>query len=250
MGRSVRAYGASMRALVFLFVLLVVAGCTSSSDSDDVAAADASSTTASTAATTTLPGDTTTTTVAATTTTTAAPTTTAATTTTTAATTTTASTTTTTSGGPYVIDDPQFYPLGPLPGSDGAAGSGCSPGSGALPDGVWFGYVLAKSATEIEFDLACFYFGEIAYTEGAADGEEVNNDYYVRNANPTLRTIPVPPAAGVWEIDAGSIGYLDVPFSDWPLDPTAYISCPSDWCGVWLFVNSGNVTEILEQYVP
>ncbi len=212
-----------MRALIVLLVLLAVAGCTSSEDADGVAEADPSSATASTAATTTLSGKTTTTTVAA---------------------------TTTTSGGPYVIEDPEFFPLDPLPGSDVAGGSGCSPGAGSLPDGVWFGYVLAKSATEIEFDLACFYFGDIAYTEGAADGEEVNNDYYVRNTNPTLRTIPVSPAVGVWEIDAGSIGYLDVPFSDWPLDPTAYLSCPSDWCGVWLLVNSGDVTEILEQFVP
>ena len=188
------------------------------------------------------------TTTAATTTTVA--TTTVPATTTTGATTTTAPTATTTSGGPYVIEDPEFYPLSPLPGSDGAGGSGCAPGAGSLPDGVWFGYVLAKTPTEIEFDLACFYFGDIAYTEGAADGEEVNNDYYVRNANPTLRTIPIDASASVWEIDAGSIGYLEVAFSDWPLDPTGYLSCPSNWCGVWLFVNSGTVTEILEQYVP
>ena len=188
------------------------------------------------------------TTTAATTTTVA--TTTVPATTTTGATTTTAPTATTTSDDPYVIEDPEFYPLSPLPGSDGAGGSGCAPGAGSLPDGVWFGYVLAKTPTEIEFDLACFYFGDIAYTEGAADGEEVNNDYYVRNANPTLRTIPIDASASVWEIDAGSIGYLEVAFSDWPLDPTGYLSCPSNWCGVWLFVNSGTVTEILEQYVP
>jgi len=251
--RSDRAYGLAMRALIFLVAFLVVAGCASSGDADDGAAADASTTTASTTVPKTLPGETSstvvaTTTTAGTTTTTAPITTTTVTTTT--VTTTTAPTTTTTSGGPYVIDDPEFYPLSPLPGSDGAGGSGCSPGSGPLPDGVWFGYVVAKSPTEIDFDLACFYFGDIAYTKGAEDGAEVNNDYYVRNVNPTLRTIPVAPSAGVWEIEAGSIGYLDVPFSDWPIDASGYIACPSDWCGVWLFVNSGNVTEILEQYVP
>jgi hypothetical protein len=145
---------------------------------------------------------------------------------------------------------PEFYPLSPLPGSGGAAGSGCSPGAGALPDGVWFGYVLAKSAADIDFDLSCFYFGDIAYTKGAEDGEEVNNDYYVRNVNPTLRTVPVAPTAAVWEIETGSVGFLNVPFSGWPVDPAGYIACPSDWCGVWLFVNGGDVTEILEQFVP
>ena len=119
-----------------------------------------------------------------------------------------------------------------------------------MPDGVWFGYVVAKSAADIDFDLACFYFGDIAYTEGAADGEEVNNDYYVRNVNPTLRTIPVAPTVAVHEIDAGSIGFLTVPFSGWPVDPSAYISCPSNSCNVWLFINGGEVTEILEQYTP
>ena len=158
--------------------------------------------------------------------------------------------TTTTSAGPYEVGVPEFYPLAALPGSGGAAGSGCSPGAGPLPDGVWFGYVVAKSAADIDFDLACFYFGDIAYTEGAADGEEVNNDYYVRNVNPALRTIPVAPSVPVYEIDAGSIGYLNIPFSGWPVDPSAYISCPSNSCNVWLFVNGGNVTEILEQYTP
>jgi hypothetical protein len=119
-----------------------------------------------------------------------------------------------------------------------------------LPDGVWFGYVLAKGSASVEFDLACFYFGDIAYTKGAEDGEEVNNDYYVRNQNPTTRTVPVETTATVYEIDATSTTFVPVPFSAWPLDPTAYIACPSNWCGVWLFVNGGVTTEILEQYVP
>lgn len=230
-----------------LVVLLLLGGCSSSTDTTIEA-----STTLTPLETTTEP-PTTTTTTASTTTTTVAPTTTTAaptTTTTAAATTTTTTATTTTSGGPYEVGVPEFYPLPSLPGSGGAAGSGCSPGTGPLPDGVWFGYVVAKSATDIDFDLACFYFGDIAYTEGAADGEEVNNDYYVRNVNPTLRSVPVEPTVTVHEIDAGSIGFLTVPFSGWPVDPAAYISCPSNWCNVWLFVNGGEVTEILEQYVP
>jgi hypothetical protein len=238
-----------MRTRIFVLALLLLAACTSSGDAEDGSAADETSTIAATVPTT-VPATTTTSTTV-TTSTTAATTTTAPTTTTTAPTTTTSTAaTTTTNGGPYLVGTPELYPLAPLPGSNGAAGSGCAPGAGALPDGVWFGYVLAKSAADIDFDLACFYFGDIAYDEGALDGEEVNNDYYVRNANPTLRTIPVDPAVTVYEIDAGSTGYLEIPFSARPVDPSAYLTCPSDWCGVWLFVNGGNVTEILEQFVP
>ena len=235
-----------MRSAVVLLVLVVLGGCSSSTNTTIAA----SSTSVPPETTTEAPA-TTTTTAATTTTTAATTTTTAATTTTTAApTTTTTAATTTTSGGPYEVGVPTFAPLAPLPGSGGAAGSGCTPGAGPLPDGAWFGYVVAKSATAIDFDLACFFYGAIAYTEGAADGEEVNNDYYVRNVNPTLRTTPVPATATVYEVDAGSVGFLTVPFSGWPVDPSASIPCPSTSCNVWVFVNGGEVTEILEQFTP
>ena len=223
-------YSERVKPAIALLVLVLLSGCAGSVDS----------TTTTTAATSTS---------VAPETTASAPTTTTAPTIAVAPTTPTVPTTTT-SRGPYEVGVPEFYPLSALPGSDGASGSGCSPGAGALPDGVWFGYVLAKSAADIDFDLSCFYFGDIAYTKGAEDGEEVNNDYYVRNINPTLRAIPVAPAAAVWEIETGSVGFLNVPFSGWPVDPAGYIACPSDWCGVWLFVNGGDVTEILEQFVP
>jgi hypothetical protein len=111
------------------------------------------------------------------------------------------------------------------------------------------GHVYANGATSAEFDLACFCFGDIGYAEGAEDGEEVNNDYYLRNVNPTLRTVPVAAAATVYEIEAISVGFLTVPFADWPVDPTFDIACASNWCVVWLFVNGGEATEILEQHV-
>ncbi len=234
-------------------MVLVVAACGSADDPEEAATVATSVATEPTAATvvstTTVATTTTTTSTVAPVTTT--PTTTAPTTTTTAPPTTTiAPTTTTTPGGPYFAGVPDLYPPTPLPGSDGAGASGCAPGAGALPDGVWFGYVRAIGSTTVELDLACFYFGDIAYTEGAEDGEEVNNDYYVRNVNPTLRTVPVATVATVYEIEATSGGFLTVPFVDWPVDPSGYIACPSDWCGVWLFVNGGDATEILEQYIP
>ncbi len=61
---------------------------------------------------------------------------------------------------------------------------------------------------------------------------------------------PVPATATVYEVDAGSVGFLTVPFSGWPVDPSASIPCPSTSCNVWVFVNGGEVTEILEQFTP
>jgi len=149
-----------------------------------------------------------------------------------------------------VVGSPEIYPGAPIPGSAGAGGSGCAPGTGQLPDGVWFGYVHATGATSIDFDLACLYVGDIAVAKGAEDGVEVDIDYYIRNNNPALRTVPVATAGTVYEIEATTIDFLTVAFADWPVDPAGYIACPSDWCGVWLFVNGGEVTEILEQYFP
>lgn len=67
--------------------------------------------------------------------------------------------------------------------------------------------------------------------------------------NPTLCTVPVAAAATVYEIEAISVGFLTMPFADWPVDPTFDIACGSNRCVVWLFANGGEVTEILEQYV-
>ena len=227
-----------------------MAGCSSSDDAQNPPVSSTAVVAATTSPSTMPPSTIVVTTITTLVPTTTAPVTTIVTPPPTLAPTTTAPTTTTTLGGPYVVGVPELYPFTPLPGSDGAGGSGCAPGAGPLPDGVWFGYVGAIGAASVEFDLACFYFGDIAYTKGAEDGEEVNNDYYVRNVNPTLRTPSVAMPATVYEIESTSVGFLTVPFVDWPFDPAGYIACPSDWCGVWLFVNGGEVTEILEQYVP
>ena len=236
-----------MRTLAALFVVLAIAACDSSGGGQDTAAPATS-----TAVESTVPPST----IVVTTSTTVAPTTTAASTTTvlspppTLAPTTTVPTTTTTSGGPYVVGTPELYPGAPRPGSDGAGGSGCAPGAGPLPDGVWFGYIGAIGPTSVDFELACLYTGDIAIAKGAEDGVEVDIDYYIRNNNPALRTVPVATGGIVYEIEATTIDFLTVAFADWPVDPAGFIACPSDWCGVWLFVNGGEVTEILEQYFP
>jgi hypothetical protein len=174
-----------------------------------------------------------TTTTAPTTTTTTAPATTEA-TTSTEATTTTAATTTT-------VDVNTL-----------ADGSGCTPGTDVLGDGLWFGYVDSATPGALEFDLACWFTGEPAATAAAEDGAESPppNDYYIRNTNPQLRTITVAPGAEVtWLTSIGDPStQTTIPYADWLVaregrdtgfDP-----------GVWITISNGEATFIEEQYQP
>jgi len=136
-----------------------------------------------------------------------------------------------------------LYHAEALPGSEGAAGSGCTPGTTSLPAGMWLGVVTAKSANSIEFDLACIYFGAPGYVE-----EDSSEDF--RNTNPTMRTIAVDRSVPVYVIAPVEVGFITVPFADWPEDPDLHPSCPSERCLVWLFINGAEVTEILEQSIP
>ena len=230
-----------------LLVLLAAAGCGSSDDTATTTASDATTTT--TTAKTNAVRVTTTTAAAGTT---ALP----------PLTTTTDPTTATPSADDrYVVgDEPGVYPrldttTRPRPGSKGAGGFGCTPGSDGLPDGIWFGLVTAKADTSITFDLACFFFGPIAVEEGVNDGIVVDpvGEVYIRNSNPTVRTIAVDPSVPVHEYLKDLTDTLEVPFNaarfaEWPHDLTFSQPCPGTFCGVWLFVNDGAVTEMLEQF--
>ncbi|MDH3607213.1 MAG: hypothetical protein OER12_09485 [Acidimicrobiia bacterium] len=229
----------STRVIALLAVMgLILAACGDGDTSDPLATTTSVSapTTTAVATTTTLPDTTTTapattsTTVPATTTTTRPP----------------------PPAGGYVVVEASIFPAEPLPNSGGAGGSGCAPGPGELPDGIWYGTVLAANGDSVDFDLACFYFGDIAYEIGAAAGVEVYNDYFISDENPAIRTVPVGGQAMVWSIP-GDLGDL-VPLSfatDWPPDwQRAYSECPGEFCGMWLYINQGTATELVEQYVP
>lgn len=192
----------------------------------------------------------------------AGPTTTAAGSTTVPTTATTAGTATTTATtSPATTAPPTTSPAvfsvathGTFPDPLGAAadgqGSGCVTGGDALPDGIWFGYAAAISADSISLDLACFFIGEAAVAAATADGAEAF-DFYVRNQNPKLYTVPVALSATVHFLDA-STGTIDLnllAYSDWPVG-LGYNPCPGEFCGMWLFVNGGVVTEVVEQYFP
>jgi hypothetical protein len=133
-----------------------------------------------------------------------------------------------------------------------ASGSGCSPGAGALGDGEWYGLVAGAADGEIEFDLACWFVGDAAIVASAADGQESPppNDYYIRNTNPALRTVPVADDAQVtWLANVGDISSAVT--TDYPTWLTEReVRGIELQPGVWIVITGGAITTIEEQYVP
>ncbi len=140
----------------------------------------------------------------------------------------------------YEVGAPTYYPES-LPGAGDYFGSGCSPGTTNLPDGVWFGRIEAASSTAVEFDLICF-----APTPPGEDGVG-----RMTNSNPRLRTVPVASGAAVYAI-APDGGWMLMPYPDWRIVlPGAGMFCPPEGCwDVWLYVNGGQVTEIVQLWFP
>ncbi|MCB2223529.1 MAG: hypothetical protein KQH83_05065 [Actinobacteria bacterium] len=154
--------------------------------------------------------------------------------------------------GPYYGPPPPYFPA-PLPGSDQAHGSGCvvPGGSTTLPDGIWFGFAEGTTPGMLTFDLACFWTGAVAVDKATEDGEEAF-DFYIRNNNPTTRQVPVSASARVWYVDMTSPDVSvpdEIPLSAWP-HPDSFMTCPDQWCSVWIYVNDGEVTALVEQYLP
>ena len=137
-----------------------------------------------------------------------------------------------------------------VPTAEGPQGSGCSPGDAAtLPEGEWFGYLTAASASGIEFDLACWFTGQAAIDAAAEDGEESPppNDYYVRNDNSQIRSLTVSPEAEVlWYPTGDPTGDAEVTFQQWfdEVEGRGFMF------GVWLDVIDGEVAAMREQWVP
>ena len=133
---------------------------------------------------------------------------------------------------------------------DFASRSGCTPGTTELPDGEWFGYVDNASTTAIMFDLACWFSGTAAEQAAAEDGQESPppNDYYVRNVNATVRTVPAAAGAEVkWLPNTGDpTTATTVDYVTWLAERESRDFQP----GVWLTVADGMVTFVEEQYVP
>lgn len=134
-------------------------------------------------------------------------------------------------------------------GQLGPEGSGCTPGPGDLPDGDWYGEVVDFDETGISFDLACWFSGDAATAAAAEDGEESPppNDYYVRNQNTQTRELDVASSAEVtWYSSGDPNDEHQGTFAEW----AAYVEERGFMLGIWVTVANGQVTGILEQWVP
>jgi hypothetical protein len=105
----------------------------------------------------------------------------------------------------------------------------------------------------ITFDLIQLYWGDDATREAAKDHQESPppNDYYIRNLNPRLRTLPVRADAPITcnTITAGYTGSATKNVR-LPLDRLAIV-LPHGGGGLfWITVRHDQVVRIAEQYVP
>jgi glucose/arabinose dehydrogenase len=105
----------------------------------------------------------------------------------------------------------------------------------------------------VTFDLIQFYWGDDATREAAKDHQESPppNDYYIRNVNPRLRTLPVTRDATITTntLTAGYTGSAtkDIQVPLWRLT----ILLPSSYSPpFWITVHHGQVVKLAEQYIP
>ena len=156
-------------------------------------------------------------------------------------------TTTTTTAAPtttavvYRVDSSGGARIEPLPGSGGALGSGCAPGGAELPDGIWFGWIIETTSTDISFDLACARSGGGALA--------------VSNDSRRVRTVPVAPTANVYPYAAEGTE-SSIPYPQWRgAEPATVCAERGDFglgegCPWWLYVNDGAVTEMVQVLPP
>lgn len=139
--------------------------------------------------------------------------------------------------------------------ADGADGSGCLADTGPLPDGIWYGTVVAWTATTLDLDPACWFTGAEAAKEATKRGEESPppNDFLVANDSKVVRKIPVAPSTPALRVTHDKDGGIEnqkTTYADMTANSGTYIQCPGDGCSVWVAVNGGVVTEVSMQYLP
>ena len=105
----------------------------------------------------------------------------------------------------------------------------------------------------ITFDLIQFFTGDAATKAAAEDNEESPppNDYYIRNVNPRLRTLPVaadaPITVNVLAAQTTGSATKDVSVT---LAKLASYFPNSGTPPFWIVVEQGQVTRIAQQYLP
>lgn len=130
-----------------------------------------------------------------------------------------------------------------------------------LEDGRHFGFIEAvddAGGVEIDFDLAQWFSGEEANRAAEEDGviepgEGVPNDYYVRNVNERVRTLPVAGDAAISVVrreccESQALGSVEE-WVRWYREspPNMFGGRDSAW---WVTVEAGTVVGIEEQYRP
>jgi hypothetical protein len=127
-------------------------------------------------------------------------------------------------------------------------------GPGMLADGRRPVYIarIHTGRRTVTVDLIQFHEGEDAIREAAEDGEESPppDDYYIRNVNPRLRTLPVragaPITVNTLAADETGSATRDVRVSLHTLEELLHRhSSP-----FWITVSNGRVTRIAEQFIP
>ena len=105
----------------------------------------------------------------------------------------------------------------------------------------------------ITFDLIQFFTGEAAAKAAAEDGQESPppNDYYIRNVNPRLRTLPVQSGAPITvNVLAAQASGSSVKNVSVTLEELAGYFPNSGTAPFWITVEGRQVSRIAQQFVP
>jgi hypothetical protein len=100
----------------------------------------------------------------------------------------------------------------------------------------------------VTFDLVQWFDGDAATKAAAEDGEESPppNDYYIRNVNPRLRTLPVTPDARL-TLTGVTLGPGGADTTEVDL---ATVAAKGRNHLFWATVQGGRIVALEEQYVP
>jgi hypothetical protein len=124
-----------------------------------------------------------------------------------------------------------------------------------LADGRHPVYIKTVDASgrTVTFDLIQFFMGDAATKAAAEDGEESPppNDYYIRNVNPRLRTLPVQAGAPITvNVLASQETGSAVKNVSVDLEKLASYFPNSGTSPFWITVAQGQVTRMEQQYLP
>jgi len=157
---------------------------------------------------------------------------------------------------PPTADQPPAVTTAPAPKAPAPTGGSPARQPVVLPDGRHPVRITTVDPDQhkITFDLIQFYWGEDATQEAAKDHQESPppNDYYIRNINPRLRTLPVRSDAAITTntLTAGYTGSAtkDIRLPLWRL--AIVLQANHNSPPFWITVDHGQVVKIAEQYIP